>query len=115
MNYFSGQDLKLIESLVYQPELEPSYEAIKDVLIWSDERPNGLSFEGYEKLCDLWVARSFIHRKVSFLSCKLDSTYFEEVWRRAVYQEFRWPGFYRFELKDRLYYKKQRAETQDFI
>lgn len=45
MNYFSGNDLELIEALDYQPELEPSYEVIKDALIWEDERPSGLSID----------------------------------------------------------------------
>jgi len=48
MSYFSGKDLELIEGLVYNPSLKPGYEALKDALIWSDERPDGLTPEGYE-------------------------------------------------------------------
>lgn len=32
MSYFSGKDLKLIEALVYDSELEPGYELIKVVV-----------------------------------------------------------------------------------
>lgn len=113
MSYFSEQELKLIETLGYRPELEPSYDAIKNALIWEDERPNNLSPDGYEKLCDLWIARSFIHRGIPFSSYKLSPEYFEKIWLAARKQGFKWPGFYRLNLSDRdkNYYIKQINET----
>jgi hypothetical protein len=113
MNYFSGKDLELIEALDYQPELEPSYEVIKDALIWEDERPSGLSTDGYEKLCDLWIARSFIHREIPFSNWSLDPKYFENVWSEAIKQGFKWSGFNRLILSknDKDYYMKKRSEV----
>ena len=72
MSYFYGRDFKLIEALAYNPELQSTYDVTKDALVWDDERPDGLSIDGYEKLCELWIARSFIHQKISFSSWKVD-------------------------------------------
>ncbi len=74
---------------------------MKDALVWEDERPDGLSLHGYEKLCDLWIARSFIHRKIPFSNWKLDPEYFEKVWLEATKQGFKWLGFNRLNLSDR--------------
>ena len=114
MSYFAQYDLCLIESLVYQPELKPGFECLKECLIWEDERPNGLSPEGYEKLCDLWIARSFLHKKVPFSSWELDPNYFEQVWSMAQAQAFKWPGFYRVQLnqEDALFYELERAKAE---
>lgn len=115
MTYFSRQDLELIEALTYDPVSEPSYDLIKDALIWEDERPNGLTQDGYEKLCDLWIARSFIHKRIPFSSWKLDPTFFENVWSEAMRHGFSWPGFNRIELseKDQKYYEAMRANAMD--
>ncbi|MDY6781765.1 MAG: hypothetical protein SW833_04295 [Cyanobacteriota bacterium] len=114
MIYFSGNDLKLIESLVYDSSLDPSYEILKNTLIWNDERPDGLTPEGYEKLCDLWIARSFIHRKIPFSDWDIAPKYFEQVWSKAQKQGFRWPGFYRLSLnkQDREYYENSMSELR---
>ena len=107
MTYFNERDLNLIESLQFDPELEPSYESIKKCLVCEDERPEGMTSEGYEKLCDLWIARSFVHRKLSFASWDLDPKYFAEVWKDAFEDaEIKWPGFRRLKLneKDLHYY-----------
>jgi hypothetical protein len=115
MVYFSGRDLRLIESLTYEPTSEPSYDLIKDALIWDDERPHGLTPDGYEKLCDLWIARSFLHKRIPFSSWKLDPIFFENVWSEAIEQGFSWPGFNRLELseKDKQYYEIQRADAMN--
>ena len=104
---FTGNDLKLIESLEYNPTLTPGYDTLKGCLIWADERADGLTREGYENLCDLWIARSFIHRGKDFSSHPIDPNYFREFWDRAVTQGFRWPGFRRIELspEDKQYYE----------
>lgn len=115
MNYFWGNDLKLIEALVYNPNLKPSFEAIKGALIWSDERPDGLTPEGYEKLCDLWIARSLIHQGIPFTDWPLDPEYFGTVWSQARKQGFKWPGFNRLHLnkQDREYYEKSLSELSE--
>jgi hypothetical protein len=117
MSYFYGEDLKKIEALVFQPELEPSYEALKDALVWSDERPDDLSREGYEKLIDLWIARSLIHKEIPFSDWILDPEYFEKVWSQATLQGFQWPGFQRITLseQDKKYYASQRHEYSEEI
>ena len=114
---FVGNDLKLIESLVYNPDLEPGYEHIKACLGWSDEVIDGLTPEGYQNLCDLLIARSFIHRSLPFSSYRLDPLYFADFWERALKQGFSWPGFKRLVLseKDQAFYDKMRVETADIL
>lgn len=97
---FTGNDLRLIESLQHDPDLKPCFDVLRDCLIWTDERPNGLSPEGYEALLDLWIARSFLHQGKSFSTHSLDPHYFEDIWTRALSQGFKWPGFQRLELSD---------------
>src|SRR5438874_7732579 len=89
---FTGNDLRLIESLVFDPSLKPAFDPMKDCLVWADERAEGLTPDGYESLCDLWIARSFLHRGVDFSTHALDPNYFREVWDRAIQQGFNWPG-----------------------
>jgi hypothetical protein len=112
VTYFCGKDLEIIESLVYQPELKPAYDLMRDALIWADERPEGLSREGYEKLIDLWAARSFIHKGTKFSDWTLDPEYFGKVWEEAISEEFEWPGFNRLKLsqQDEQYYESQRQQ-----
>lgn len=106
MNYFSHKDLKAIESLKYDPLLEPRFDSIKYCLIWEDEMPKKISTDGYEKLCDLWITRSLIfHRKLPKEEWGLDPDYFENVWKKAISANFKWPGFLRLNLspEDRKY------------
>lgn len=113
--YFSEQDRRLIENLSYDPNRQPSYDSIKDCLVWNDERPEGLTSDGYGKLCDLWIARSFIHRGLPFSAHELDPAYFEQVWSTARKQGFQWPGFMRLKLNDadRLYYEEMRKSSNE--
>jgi len=115
MNYFFGRDLELIEALVYQPELKPSYDVMRDALVWRDEWTNDLSSEGFEKVCKLWTARSFIHRGIPFSSYKLNPDLLERVWFEAKTQGFKWTGFNRLELRqqDREYYEEQRRLARE--
>lgn len=71
---FSGNDLALIELLDFDPKLEPGFDLIKSCLVWKDERPDGLTPEAYENLCDLWIARSFIHQRRDFSTHSIDPT-----------------------------------------
>jgi len=116
MNYFNGNDLELIEELEFNSELAPSYDVIKNCLVWDDERPDGLTPDGYEKLCDLWIARSFIHRDISFSTWDLDPEYFEQVWKEAKNAKFKWPGFNRLKLteRDRKYYLQEMEELKSY-
>lgn len=113
---FTGNDLHLIESLEFNPDLEPSYDLIKSCLVWADERPNGLTPAAYETLCDLWVARSFLHQGLPFSNHSLDPEYFENIWKRALKQGFRWPGFSRLTLNegDKIYYTKMMQQNEQF-
>ncbi|MBP0011480.1 MULTISPECIES: hypothetical protein [unclassified Roseofilum] len=112
MTYFSGENLELIEALVYDPTLKPDYDIMRDSLVWPDERPQGLDPDAYEKLIDLWIARSFIHKGISFSDHRLDPEYFERVWKEAREQGFQWPGFHRLHLSepDREFYENARNE-----
>jgi hypothetical protein len=94
MAYFSARDRAAVEGCVYDPAAEPGYEAIKGCLIWSDERPVNITSEGYDKLSDLWIARSYIHRGLP-LAPRLQAA-----WERAVADGIRWPGFHRLVLSE---------------
>jgi hypothetical protein len=98
--YFSERDLGLIEALQYDPDLAPSYESIKSCLVWDDERADNLTPDGYEKLCDLWIARSFVHQRRPFSSWWLAPDHFEKVWADANAANFNWPGFKRLVLRE---------------
>jgi len=115
MAYFTGKDLELIEKLEFNSELVPSYDVIKNCLIWDDERPDGLTPDGYEKLCDLWIARSFIHREIPFSTWSLDPEYFDRIWKKAIASKFSWPGFERLKLteKERKYYLREMKEKNN--
>ena len=110
MSYFLGEDLEIIEALVYQPELSPCYDPMRDALVWMDEWPRSISSEGFKKLWRLWVARSFLHRGIPFSSYRLNPDLLERIWSEALMQGFKWPGFNRLELsqEDREYYEEQR-------
>src|SRR5437868_2330157 len=95
---FTGKDLRIIESLVFDPALKPMFDPWRDCLVWSDERPDGLTPNGYERLCDLLIARSFIHRNLDFSTHTLDPVYFKQIWDRAMNYKFQWPGFNRLNL-----------------
>ena len=115
MTYFRDKDLELIEKLEFNPILEPSYDAIKNCLVWEDERPDGLTPDGYEKLCDLWIARSFIYRDIPFSECESDSSYYERVWKKAMDVNFKWPGFKRMNLsEDEKAYYQYKIEEQNY-
>lgn len=114
---FTGKDLSLVESLEFNAELKPGYDLIKSCLVWTDERPDGLTPEAYENLCDLLIARSFIHRGVDFSAHKLDPVYFKNIWERALNQGFRWTGFQRLKLSDEdlAYYEKMLSNNENLI
>jgi hypothetical protein len=95
---FRDNDLRLIESLVYDPNLKPNFDSMRDCLVWADERPEGLTPDGYEHLLDLLIARSFIHRNLDFSTHSLDPIYFKQIWDRALEYKFQWPGFKRLKL-----------------
>jgi hypothetical protein len=96
--YFHERDLQLIEALQYDPDLTPGFESIKSCLVWRDECPDGLTPDGYEKLSDLLVARSFIHQGRPFTSWTLAPELFGNAWSEAYAANFRWPGFNRIAL-----------------
>lgn len=112
---FTNEDLKKIESLIFNAELSPSYDSIKNCLVWADERAEGLTPAGYENLCDLWIARSFIHRGLDFSAHELDPAYFRVVWEQAKSEQLKWPGFNRLELsmEDKAYYDRMRESSNE--
>jgi len=116
---FTGKDLKLIESLVFDPNLTPSFDIMRSCLVWQDERPAGLSPTGSESLIDLWCARSFLHQGRDFSDHRLDPEYFRKIWERALRQDFQWPGFNRLTLTeaDKVFYEselKKLSESADY-
>ncbi len=110
MSCFSKRDLELIKALVYQTKLKPSYDIMRDALVWMDEWTQELSSEGFEKLCYIWLSRSFIHRGLPFSSYNFNPNLLEKVWLEAQNEIPHWPGFNRLELsqEERAYYEEQR-------
>lgn len=116
MAFFSERDRALVENLVYDPKAKPAFDILRDCLVWADERPTGVTSEGWERLQDLWVARAFLYhgRPDSDL---LDMGYFRQAWEEALADRFRWPGFRRLHLsdEDRAYFESElRAERDDY-
>jgi len=112
---FTGNDLQLIESLVRDPKLEPAFDYPKNCLVWSDERPDGLTRAGYEALADLLMARSFIHQGKDFSTYTISPDYFKNIWDRAMAHPFKWPGFDRLELSasENAYYEKMQKKDYE--
>ena len=114
--YFEGNDLILIESLVYDPTLTPYYDFWRDCLIWEDERCDiGMTSSGYEKLCDLFVARTCIHLNEPFSSHSINPDHLSKAWKTALNANFCWPGWNRLQLskKDKEYFLKTRQECME--
>jgi hypothetical protein len=112
---FTGNDLRLMESLVYDANLEPSYEFLKGCLVWTDERPEGLTPAAYDKLGSLWIARSLLHRGLDFSDHPINPEYCRNLWERAIRQVSNWPGFKRLTLseKDKRYYETKMNEASE--
>jgi hypothetical protein len=53
MSFFSSDDARILNALIYQPSLKPGYEMVKNMLTWKDEWPVAISDDGMEKLFDL--------------------------------------------------------------
>ena len=104
----NSADREIIESLVYDAALKPTFEFLKSCLIWEDERPRGLSKRGNEFLRRLWVARSFIHQGLPREKWGLAPSFFVAAWDCAQSAELRWPGFQRVQLneEDAGYYRR---------
>lgn len=102
---FSDTDRDAIDRLPLDPAAEPSFEVLKECLIWPDERPSSISHDGYRTLSDVWIVRGFLHRQVPYEEWGLDPAYFRDVWEYALSAIPNWPGFQRLELSpaDRAY------------
>ncbi len=110
---FVPSDRESLERLVFDPSCEPSFELMKGCLVWADERPAKISKEGYELLGDLWLVRGYLHRNVPVEQWGLDPAYFQEVWKNALEDVPRWPGFRRLDLShaERAYLDECLRET----
>jgi len=106
---FAGNDLRLMQSLIYDASLEPAYEYLKGCLVWRDERPDDLTPAAYENLSSLWIARSLLHRGLDFSDDPINPEFTREIWNRAIQQIPDWPGFKRISLskKDAEYYEHE--------
>jgi len=115
---FTGRDLELIESLVYDPELEPSYDILRGCLAWMDEGQRlPLTTEGHDNLTFLIAARSYIQEGRDFSEYIIAPDHLRLIWERALKQGFRWPGFKRLTLSeaDKAYLELNREREADGI
>lgn len=112
---FTATDLELIEALVFDPSLEPMYCSFRAYLQWPDELPTGISPEGYDTLCDLWIARACRYHGLK-LHRSLDPNTFARVWDRAIAQGIKWPGFQRLQLSeaDQSYFEEMIGKENPF-
>jgi hypothetical protein len=115
MAYFSDRDRALVEVLTFDPNSTPSFEYLKACLVWRDESPNGITPDGYEKLCDLWISRSCLHQGKPVGADTLDPDYFVRAWQAALDDKIQWPGFRRLTLsaEDQAYYDGCLREIAD--
>ena len=114
--YFSAYDKDIITNLSYDNAAEPAFDNMRDCLVWPDERPDNLTPDGYEKLQDLFIARSLIFHltQVKKTSPEVPSS-FENAWKAAQKQVPTWPGFRRLTLsiEDREYYTRSMSENDE--
>jgi len=113
---FKENDLELMRSLVYEPGLEPSFEFLKGCLIWSDERPEGLTPDAYDNLASLWIARSLLHNGLALSDDPINPEFTQKLWKRAINEVPEWPGFKRLALteKDKQYLASVLESSHDF-
>ncbi len=109
MKLFSDSDLSLIERLEYRPGLKPTYDPMKNFLVWEDEQDFNLSPAGWEMINDLLFARSFIHRNLDFFAWPLGPEHYKSSWEQAIHDNLKWPGLKRLVLseEDKIYYLDQ--------
>jgi hypothetical protein len=115
MEFFSLEDAKLLNSLVYQPDFKPSYDMVQNLLTWKDERPTGISDDGMDKLINLWIARSYIHDDRPFSSDVFGGKHLEEAWSKSKDEIPNWPGYQRLNLstEDREYLDNERRSLEE--
>ncbi|MFO0696978.1 MAG: hypothetical protein U0230_25620 [Polyangiales bacterium] len=108
------RDRRAIESLVLDPEAEPSFEFLKSCLVWPDEISADISPPGYDFLADLLVYRGFVHRRKSIDELRELAGPYKRAWAHALETGLRWPGFQRLELspRDRAYLERCLAEVK---
>lgn len=108
MKDFAPKDRLLLERLEFDADATPAFDAVKGCLVWPDERPDGLSSEGYGILCDLWAARGMMHVG------ETPPESYRETWERAR-RTLRWPGFQRIQLseEDRRYLEAELMELMN--
>ena len=68
---FSERDLRLVEALEYRPDLGTQLRADQGLPHLGGRATAGLTPTGYESLCDLWIVRSYIHRRAVRFRCGL--------------------------------------------
>jgi|GEM_PF-370884 len=113
---FSERDRNLIETSVYDPALEPRFNALSGCLNWNDEAPSGITSEAYGVLSSLWVARSLMHQGLTFSDHPINPEYSQRVWQQAVHEIPNWPGFKRLVLseEDKALYAELLADENPF-
>jgi hypothetical protein len=115
---FTGRDLEMVESLVYEPDLEPGYDILRGCLAWMDEGLMApLTPAAHRNLQDLIVARSYIQEGRDFSEWTFGPDRFRRVWKRALKQGFRWPGFKRLTLtdSDKAFLELKRQNEEDGV
>jgi hypothetical protein len=115
MSFFSSDDARILNTLIYQPSLKPGYEMVKNMLTWKDEWPVAISADGMEKLFDLWIARSYVYDDRPFSSHVFGGKHLEAAWSNARGEIPNWPGFQRLKLsaEDRRYLDDERRALEE--
>ena len=111
----TDKDRMLLESLVYDPGLEPRFNALRSYLTWEDELPSGITPDGLDTLANLWIARACLYHGFE-LPDLFDSNYFSGIWNQAIAEKLDWPGFKRLTLSDenKEFYKQKLNQENPF-
>ena len=96
-NYFTKRDLRLIESLKFNPGARLYIELLKGYLYWDDEIVYGLTKDGHRRMTDLLLARNVACHDPEQKIRNRD--YYLKIWDLAFKQGFSWPGFHPERLK----------------
>jgi hypothetical protein len=94
--------INFVNTMQFNSQLRPNYEAIKSCLIWPDEVPDFFSRENREFLYDLLIVRGFLHKNIPADKehWGFDPAYLLAAWYEGQRLVPNWPGFRRVNISD---------------
>ncbi|MES3021174.1 MAG: hypothetical protein V4857_06265 [Pseudomonadota bacterium] len=115
MTLFTDAEIASLDRLVHDAHSRPYFDALRWALRWHDETPQQARGDGYQRLLELVVARSFIHqgRAREHWFVLAPTSRYADIWDEARARAPNWPGFKRLELsnEERAYLLRESTNT----